>query len=78
MNPFVRLFKDSKFWLLVLDTIISLTLYFTAKYLAPELADDVKFLIAALQPVFVAIILAILGEDAAMLRAGIHPSQTGR
>ena len=75
MRPIARLFNDSKFWLLVLDTVISLALYFTAKYLAPELAEDVKFLVAALQPVFVAIILAIFGEDVAMLRAGVHPSQ---
>ena len=69
LNPFQGLLRSRKFLLLCLDTIISLTLFFVAKYALPELAEDIGFAIAAMQPVFVAIILAIAVEDAAFKRA---------
>lgn len=62
-NPFLALLKSRKFWLLILDTAVSLTLFFGAKYFAANL-EDIKFLIGALQPVFVFIIGAIAYEDA--------------
>jgi hypothetical protein len=57
MNP-----NSRKFWLLILDTVISLTLYFVSKY-AMGAVEDVKFLVLALQPVFVTIILAVAWND---------------
>lgn len=75
MNPAKGLFRSRKFWLLILDTVISLALYFTGKYLAPAVANDINFLIGAIQPVFVAVIAGIFVEDAAAKRAGIHFSQ---
>jgi hypothetical protein len=63
MNPFASLIKSRKFWLLVMDTVLSLVLFFGAKYLAPAAFDDVKFVIASIQPVFVVIIGAIAYED---------------
>lgn len=70
MNPISGLLKSRKFWLLVGDVVISLILYFTGKYLAPAIADDVKVTIGILQPVFVAVIVGIFVEDAAAKRAG--------
>ena len=70
MSPVAALFKSRKFWTGILDLIFSTVLFFTAKYLAPEFADDVKFMIAALQPVFLMIIAGIAWEDAAEKRAG--------
>jgi uncharacterized membrane protein HdeD (DUF308 family) len=61
-NPFAALLHSRKFWLLILDTVISLSLYFVTKY-EPQALDDVKFVILALQPVFVTIILAIAWND---------------
>ena len=69
----MALFQSRKFWLLILDLVISLVLYFGGKYLDPALFDDVKFLIGALQPVFAFIIAAIALEDAAAKRAGLFP-----
>lgn len=60
-----RLGQSSKFLLLILDVVISLTLYFVGKYL-PTAAPDVEFAIKVLQPVFIALILAIAGEDFAL------------
>jgi len=65
MNPIVALFKSRKFMLLLFDTVISLALFFTGKYLAPPVFEDVKFAIVALQPIFIAVIAGITVEDAA-------------
>jgi len=70
LNPVSGLLRSRKFLLLCLDTIISLILFFVGKYATPNLAEDVNFIIAAYQPVFVAIIVAISVEDAAAKRAG--------
>lgn len=63
MDPFLALLKSRKFLLLTLDTVVSLLLYFVGKYFQVAEAD-LKFLVAALQPVFVVIIGAIAYEDA--------------
>ena len=67
MKP--NIFKSRKFWLMILDLVLSLALFFGAKYLAPVLFADVKYLIGALQPVFVFLIAAIAYEDAAFMRS---------
>jgi hypothetical protein len=61
-NPFAALLHSRKFWLLVLDTVVSLALFFVGKY-AVIAFDDLKFAVLSLQPVFVAIILAVAWED---------------
>lgn len=62
-NPFSALSRSRKFWLLIMDTAISMALFFGAKYLTPIAFDDVRFLIASIQPVFVVLIGAIAYED---------------
>lgn len=69
MSPFQSLSKSRKFLLLVLDTLIALVLFFVGKYV-PTAAEDINFVIAALQPVFVSIIIAISIEDAAEKSTG--------
>ena len=70
MNPFAGLLRSRKFWLLVLDTFVSFATFFVVKYAVPSLADDILFVIAGLQPVFVTIILAIAYEDGQAKKAG--------
>lgn len=60
-----RLWKSSKFWLLVFDVAASLALYFVGRY-ALNALEDVKFLIVTLQPVFALVITGIFVEDAAL------------
>ena len=67
--PFMLLFKSRKFWLLILDTVVSLITYFVSKYMGAQGAD-VLFVIGVLQPVFIAVIVSIGVEDAAAKRAG--------
>ena len=59
------LWQSRKFLLLLLDTLISLVVFFVGKYASPASAQDLLFLVGSLQPVFVAIILGIAHEDAA-------------
>lgn len=73
-NPFAALAHSRKFWLLILNVFVSLVLYFVGKYAAPGIFDDVKVVIGLIQPVFVAIIIAIAVEDAANMRASADAS----
>ena len=63
MNPIKGLLISRKFWALMLDVVISIVLYFVGKYGTPSVYEDIKFLIAALQPVFVMLIASIAYED---------------
>ncbi len=68
-NPNKALLQSRKFRLLVLDTVISCVLFWVGKY-ATGSVDDATILIGLLQPVFVAIIIAISIEDAAEKASG--------
>lgn len=71
MSPIKGLFASRKFLTLVLDVLLSLALYFVGKYGSASLFEDVKFLIASLQPVFIALIGAIAYEDVGKVKAGV-------
>jgi hypothetical protein len=47
---------EREFWILVVDIIISAVAYFGAKYLAPDVFEDVQFVVLAVQPIVVAVI----------------------
>ena len=47
---------EREFWILVLDIIISAVVYFGTKYLAPDVFEDVQFVVLAIQPLVVAVI----------------------
>ncbi|MGE5138301.1 MAG: hypothetical protein ACM3JD_02460 [Rudaea sp.] len=59
------LLTSRKFLVLVMDTIISITLYFSGKYAGASAAEDIQFLIGALQLPALMLIYAIAHEDAA-------------
>ena len=69
VGPFVKLLYSRKFLLLSFDVLVSIILYFVGKYAGSDLFADAKFLIGILQPVVIAIIIAISIEDAAAKRA---------
>lgn len=62
-NPFAALLHSRKFWLLILDVVVSMATYFITKYAAPAAANDVLYVIGGIQPVFVTLIGAIAYED---------------
>ncbi len=65
MSPLQSFLQSRKFWLMIFDLVVSLTLYFVGKYAAPEVAGDIKYLIGVIQVPIIALIGAIAGEDAA-------------
>jgi len=70
MTPIKALFSSRKFLLMLLDTIVSISLYFVGKYI-PGAEADIKFVILGLQPVIIAVILAIAYEDGKIIPAQI-------
>ena len=65
-SPFGKLLGSRKFLLLVLDTVVSIVLFVAATYF-PGQEEVVKFLVVALQPVVIAVILGIAWEDSASI-----------
>ena len=68
MNPVAALLKSRKFWVAVLDLVVSLVLFFVGKYTSPSALEDVKVIIVAIQPVAIILIGAIAYEDAALIK----------
>jgi len=60
-----RLLKSRKFWIMIVDVIISTATYFVAHYVSPEVGENIIWLIGAWQPVIYAVIAGIATEDAA-------------
>ena len=59
------LLRSRKFWLMILDVVISTITYFVTAYVSPEIAEQIIWVIGAWQPVIVALIIGIAVEDAA-------------
>ncbi len=63
------LLQSRKFWLMILDVIVSLVTYFVTKYAAPEMTKDILFLLTALQPVVIALIASITVQNVQHIKA---------
>ena len=63
------LLQSRKFWLMVVNVVVSLITYFVTKYVNPEAAKDVLFLIGALQPVVIAVIASITVQNIEHIKA---------
>lgn len=68
-NPFSALLRSRKFWIAIVDVFASTLLYFVTKYAVPSAAEDVKFLIAAYQPVMLLVIASIAVENVQNVKA---------
>jgi len=69
MNPIRLLLRSRKFWVLILDVLVSTIIFIASRYTSISVQTDVKFFIGALQPVFLFVISAIAYEDGATKRA---------
>lgn len=65
-----NLFKSRKFWIMVVDVVLSTATYFVGQYVSPQVGKDVLWLIGSWQPVIYAVINGIATEDAARIQAG--------
>ena len=70
MTAWGSLIKSRKFWLMLFDLVVSVTIYFITKYAMPSLAEDALFLIAVIQPPILFVIAGITVEDAAQKLSG--------
>lgn len=63
------IWKSRKFWLTMLDIIISTATYFITKYAAPEIGNDILYLIGAWQPVIILLIVSYTVQNVEGIRA---------
>lgn len=70
INSLKALFNSRKFWTLIFDMVISLAIFFVGKYSSPDTLEMAKYVIAAIQPVFLFVIAGIAFEDGMAKRAG--------
>ena len=77
-NPFATLLHSRKFWLLVLDMIISLVTYFSVKYLAPAAVDDILEVLKWMQLIFALVIGSIAYEDGKQIQASADIEMWGK
>ena len=70
MTAWGSLMKSRKFWLMMFDLIISVTVYFVTKYAGPQYADDALFMIGAMQAPILFVIMGITLEDTAQKLSG--------
>ena len=71
------IYKSRSFMTLILDVVISLLTYFIPLYVAPAIATQALFVIGALQPIYVALIVRFTVEDAQLVKAGFYKSKAG-
>lgn len=67
MEP--SIFSSRKFYIMVVDVVVSLVTYFTGKYLNPESAKDILFLIGALQPIVLLVVGSIALQNVTAIKA---------
>lgn len=59
------IWKSRKFWIMVIDVVVSIATYFVTKYASPEAGKDVLFLIAALQPIILMVVKSMADQNVA-------------
>jgi hypothetical protein len=59
-----QLLHSRKFWIAVIDLVVSNITYFVTKYIAPGTGNDILWLIGSWQPILIALITGIAIEDA--------------
>ena len=70
MSKEFPLLRSRKFWILVLDVIVSSVLFFGAKYIAPVAFEDVKFIIGVLQAPVLFLITAYTIQNSVAIAKG--------
>ena len=71
-----KLTESRRFWVLIIDTFVSIAGFIVAHYVPdPNTADLVKFLVITLQPICLTIVAAYTVDDVQAFKAGVHPWQ---
>ena len=64
------LWESRKFRIMLFDTVLSIVVYAVGKFVSPLYSQDILWLIAAVQPVILSLIVGIAVEDAAAMKNG--------
>lgn len=64
---------DKILLLMIVDVVVSLATYFITKYVDPARAQDVLYVIAALQPIVIYVIKSWKDERVAYISKGFDP-----
>ena len=70
MSKEFPLLNSRKFWIVVMDVIVSCVLFFGAKYIAPAAFDDVKFIITVIQAPILLVIMAYTVQNSVAIAKG--------
>jgi len=62
--------KSRKFWITLLDIVVSTATFFVTKYVAPEIGNDVLYLIGAWQPIIILLIVTYTVQNVEAIRNG--------
>ena len=63
------LLQSRKFWIMAVNVVVSVATYFVTKYVNPEAAKDVLFLIGSMQPVIIAVVASITVQNVEHIKA---------
>ena len=64
------IWKSRKFWITVVDVIVSTAVYFIGRYVAPEIGKDILWLIGTWQPIVILLIVTYTIQNVEALRNG--------
>lgn len=64
---------DKALLLMIVDAVVSLATYFVTKYVAPNSANDILYIIGGVQPLVIYVIKTWKDKEVAALMAGVHP-----
>lgn len=64
---------DKTLLLMIVDIVVSAATYFGTRYLAPEAAEPVLYVIGLLQPVIIYVIKAEKDKAVAIIQQGLDP-----
>ncbi len=70
MSKEFPLLHSRKFWIVVMDVVVSSVLFFGAKYIAPAAFDDIKFVIGIIQAPILLVIAAYTVQNSVALAKG--------
>lgn len=70
------LLESRKFWIMIIDLVVSVITYFVTKYFSPEAGRDVLFLIGALQPVVLMVVGSITVQNVEYIKAASTAAET--
>jgi hypothetical protein len=68
MTP--SIWKSRKFWLTLADIVVSTATYFIGRYIAPEIGNDVLWLIGTWQPIIILLIVTYTVQNVEAIRNG--------